>query len=665
MNESVRFTIPRHAVPSNPDTGLSPLQQRMLDDPAPIRVFAAPTGAGKSYAFQIAMRERRARILFIVPTRRLAQNLAHGLQSDLIQAGANPADASEQVWLWTSDERQRQETLAPHIKTRDRRLQQVRRETGAHGGGFMIIATPESVAWYLLNPALRKDGLAPENLLDLLRLDHIVFDEFHTIDARGMGISCALATLAWQTLQTARITFLSATPIDVQTTLSGFGIPREHIAKAEETVITGSAAQTQGMRAIHGDVDVWLEHGDGLLHALNTHRERIEHTLARQDGGQQVVLIYDSVRQLLAHKQALAAWFDQIGIDSAQRLAINSSDDSVDHEIDGFFTLGRDNDPRQFPVLVATSSVEMGVTFKAGLILMEPGHDATSFVQRIGRVARGDLPGQVIVHITPKTLDRHAWLRQLQRDLPLLGTHIPVDQFIQSVLTAVHQRFAVTEAELHAENGMFRRMPQCAIWAAGLFWAALERSAHYKGMRDTLRSFRPKPAARIGALLHRLEKSPLDAAQRWSHALLSEAKRLRMILPKVTLVDPDGRRKAISWHLYASTEELLRAPAVLAEDGALTIYPAQAIIDIEQNLGGIYAKRHEEALFPHTGNTRTLELQEIRQAWLRAVKSELRDPGLSDAQIDALETAQILVQLTSIVPIVNKESITDGANLIL
>ncbi len=88
------------------------------------------------------------------------------------------------------------------------------------------VPTPESVAWYLFNAHLRTDGIDPENLLDLLRLSHVVFDEFHTIEARGMGMACALATFAWQALGTARISFLSATPIDLKTTLVGFGIQR-------------------------------------------------------------------------------------------------------------------------------------------------------------------------------------------------------------------------------------------------------------------------------------------------------------------------------------------------------------------------------------------------------------------------------------------------------
>ncbi|MCG5525953.1 DEAD/DEAH box helicase [Ectothiorhodospira haloalkaliphila] len=664
MTELVRFTIPRHAVPSDRDTGLSPLQARMLQSDAPIRIFSAPTGAGKSYAFQKGMRENGDRILFIVPTRRLAQNLAEGLVSDLMQEGFGEEQALGQVLMWTSDERKRQEEAEPQIHTRDRRIRQVRAENGAGGGGFMIVATPESVAWYLLNPTLRQDGMDPENLLDILRLTHVVFDEFHTIEARGMGMSCALATLAWQVMQTAKITFLSATPIDLKTTLVGFGIPADRIEVAQEAVITGSTEQTLGMRAIHGDVEIVIEQGEGLLQALESHRAQILETLDRQDAGRQVVLIYDSVRQLLKDKPALSAWLDSIGIGSDERLAINSWDDSVDQEMDGFFTTGRKYDPRNFRVLVATSSIEMGVTFKAGLILMEPGHDATSFVQRIGRAARGDLPGQVIVHVTTAALDRHAWLRQLLRDLPARGQCIPVDQFTESVLAAVRERFQVSKKELQVEEGMFRRMPQSAIWAARLFWVALERSARYKGMRDTLFHFRPSQVSLIEAKVKILCCSRLDTAKDWAWTFLHEAKRLRMILPKVILMDSSGQKKSLPWHLYASTDELVRSPSTVADDGSILIHVSRPLSAIQTEIGTLWVERFEEALFPHSGRTHTFSLKGIRDAWSRAAENELKDPGLSDEQERVLQAAQTLVRLTGIVPTASEEAMADGATLI-
>jgi hypothetical protein len=141
--------------PSDPATGLSALQGVMLDDPHPVRLLSAPTGAGKSWAFQKAMRERGACVLFVVPTRRLAQNLRKGLVADLVRNGMPEAGALARESLWTSDERAAQE--AEGVNVRDRRLQEVRAEHGR-----MILATPESVAWHLLNPRRRSEAVSPE-----------------------------------------------------------------------------------------------------------------------------------------------------------------------------------------------------------------------------------------------------------------------------------------------------------------------------------------------------------------------------------------------------------------------------------------------------------------------------------------------------------------------
>ena len=109
-----------------------------------------------------------------------------------------------------------------------------------------------------------------------------------------------------------------------------------------------------------------------------------------------------------------AAGFDRLGVPAARRLAINSIDDSTQSaQFDGLFVTDRQADPTDYPVLVATSSIEMGVTFAAGLLVIDPGHDALSFVQRVGRVARRDEPGLVVVRLDPRRLGRKDWLRGL------------------------------------------------------------------------------------------------------------------------------------------------------------------------------------------------------------------------------------------------------------
>jgi len=650
--EPVEITIPRHAVSSDPQTGLSGLQAAMMDDPAPIRIFSAPTGAGKSYAFQKAMRERGARILFIVPTRRLAQNIAQGLIGDLVDAGWSLEEARKRVAIWSSDERARLEAERPGLQVKKLRLAQIRDDGGAPRRGMMIVATQESIVHLLLGRMPGGGAMDPQSILDLLRLDHVVIDEFHTIDARGMGLACALACVTSQIEGGARLTFLSATPIDVRATLVSFGVAPGMISVRQEDVVTGRADETPGLRAVHGDVTLRIEVGGGLLEALKTHEEKVRATLARTDAGRQVVIIYDSLKRLMADKAALAAYFDRLGVPAAERLAINSMDDSVERASDGTFTFGSLNDPMRFKVLVATSSVEMGVTFKAGMILMEPGHEPCSFVQRIGRVARGDLEGSVVVHATQTQMDKAGWLRLICRHLEAGPRNLPVDAFIGAILAGARERFDISGLDPDAEDGNFRLMPQTAVWCAALFWIAMENAEWRKVIRGSLAAFRPKKASRRGAMMGALERSPNRAAQAWGKAMLEEAKTLRLIVEKVRLIEPDGFSKAVPWHLYASTPELIDAPSFLDDRDALCVQVSRPIAEIEASFGGLRTRRREEVLLPHEQRTVMVDADRLRDDWRRAVEACLKQPGLTETDREAAETALKIVMLTGIVPAV-------------
>lgn len=663
------FTIPRHAVPSGL-RGLSPLQEMMLDAPEPVRICSAPTGAGKSHAFQVAMRERGARILFIVPTRRLAQNLAQGLRQDLIDGGMSTDKVRERVCLWTSDERRRLKSEDPGVDVTRRRIREIRQESDIPSGGVMIVATPESVAWYLLNPQFTSGGADVQGIMDLLRLDHVVFDEFHTIEARGMGLSMALATFLAQGASDAKLTFLSATPIDLVTPLVHFGIPRDQILVASETVVTGAQEATAGMRAIHGDVTVAFRQDASMVDALEACREDILEVLAKprdsKDG--QVVLIFDSLRDLLGSRRTIAEWFDGIGIGPEDRLAISSPDDSTEAGFDGLFTSGHAADPLHFRVLVATSSVEMGVTFRAGMIVMNSGHAPCSFVQRIGRVARGDMPGKVVVTSFRPDAANPAWFRMIRRKLLAEPEIIPVDRFMGCVLSSVQAKFDVTDDDLEQVDGVFRRMPQSAAWAGALFWCALEEAMQergHRGMRETLRNFRPRKAAAIGGWLRDLKAIDLHCVQRWRTAFLLEARKLRMIVPAVQLTDPSGDRRSLPWHLYAADPYLVAMPARESE-GRLEVIIDRPVGEVLQELKREHrVRRREEILLPHDGATPLLDADGLVDGVLTILRRAERDPSLTRDRKAAQEIGERLVRLTRIAPTLEGAREADGASAIL
>lgn len=636
-------TILRHAT-AREANGLSPLQNAILGEPRKIRVCSAPTGAGKSYAFQRAVVDRDARVLFVVPTRRLAENLARSMRDDL------GAEADRRVMLWTSDERQRQQKNDPKVQVGRLRLRALRGYESPEKG-TMTLATPESIAWMLLQPAVQTAGTPRASIVDFLNnLDHIVFDEFHTIDARGMGLCAALSRFTTLTPNGPKITFLSATPIAIRHTLEACGASPDEIVEIRETVITGSADETPGLRAIHGDVMLEIIDAEGPLAAL---RERMDKARAHLDNGDQVVLIYDSLVALKNERHALGETLATLGVSPQQCLSINSFDDSREGAQDALHAAGQGFDPagNQFSVLVATSSVEMGVTFRSGMIIMDAGHEPASFLQRAGRAARGEKNGDVVVAASSARRGKSPWLRDLLTRLQPLGPSFSIDSLVDACLHAAREGFDPVPGEQGDDPAYaFRSLPAKAAWSAALFWTALQAGAPSKGARDTLYSFASANARTVGALLRVVAASGPNG-EAWRKAMIQEARTLRPIDGCVILRAPSGQCARMSVGTYMHSPNLTQAPSRLSKDGETL----EVLLDVELGQipeigGGKGEDSIVESLYPHTAARVPFRSRGLVETWLREAQTALRKPRLTETQEKAIEAAIKLVRLTGIVP---------------
>lgn len=384
----LRLVIARHCVPSSHPDQLSPLQEALLHRPERVRIADAPTGAGKSYAFQYALRQG-ARILFIVPTRRLAQNLAVSFVRDLVtHAGWSMKKAESKVAVWSSDATTK--LLERGIlNITGHRVRQIQALNETCEGGEIIFAIPETVSHLLLQRRL-EPGQAATTVLDLLvNFEHIVFDEFHTIEPRGFGLAAVCAKLAasfdWSR---AKVSFLSATPLAIRPVLEKLGVPKESIVELRETV-------GEEGRPLHGDVQLGFSQAASLADLVEAHTGALVREI---QAGRQVVIIYDKLADLRRELPRLKSIFSDHGIHSDQVLSINSIDDSGTGTARTGFATGRHRNPDEFAVIVATASVEIGVTFRAAnLLFMEPGFAPMNFLQRYGRAARRGEDGEVWV----------------------------------------------------------------------------------------------------------------------------------------------------------------------------------------------------------------------------------------------------------------------------
>ena len=569
--------IRAHSVPLLP-SGMSPMQERLLRSDRYVRLVSAPTGAGKSYAFMRAVLDEGAHVLFIVPTKRLLQNLMEDAREQarqrLRQRGLDDprigAWLDERIIEWSGNQdASGRESLSA---TRVRQFL----DGAADIAGRVIFAVPEVVVTMISGIAVA-GASALNPFLYLRRFDHVVFDEFHTIDDRSFGLACLLSLLAVEERK-GRVSLLSATPVDVTKVLTRAGIGRDDIETISEEIADGHPPRH---RPIHGNVAVTLR-DCALPESFAKSIDRVREAIAR--GGGPVVVVYDSLQRLVCDEPAIRRALVDGGIPDARVLQINSIDDSERRPGEPRRG-GRYEDPRGYNVLLCTSSVEIGVTFRSTLMFTDPGHGLASFVQRVGRVSRGPDDGQVFVSLTRERRRRHAWTRRVAAVVERsdeLAVHAFVDEILRDVRRHLEPGSAEMETDPAADGAVvpfYRRTSWRGVYWAALFIVAVEctKMKVQREARARLARIAPRVVKWVRSKIREIrsvgvvngnERPRSQPHQRWVNALLTSALTYRDIGAVVDVVDPDGSR-------HRATESFLRranVPLIFdEEDGARVV----------------------------------------------------------------------------------------------
>jgi CRISPR/Cas system-associated endonuclease/helicase Cas3 len=647
------LVISRHGVASDSDSGLSPLQTVLLNCSERVRIASAPTGAGKSYVFQRAMMDRGERILFVVPTRRLAQNLRFGLVNNLRAMGWDFVQAREKVSVWSSDTKEellkagRVAKGGGKISITGFRVREIYELDDTREAGEIIFAIPEVVSGILLRGNFLGMGQSDAGIVDLLtQFDHIVFDEFHTIHPRGFGMAAVLAKLVTTIPCRAKISFLSATPLDIENVLLKLEVPEEEIKFVEEDVSSESGV---GIRTIHGDVVLEFKLRGSLADLIAESVDEIE---AELQAGRLVVVIYNNLGNLQRQCGALAAILDNLGVSRDERLLINSIDDTrqgEEFEID--FAVGRLMNPQDFKVLIATSSVEMGVTFNTRLLFMEPGFEPLNFLQRYGRAARGEVEGKVIVRWDEGLSEKMRWLRQLLNWASLNdGKRLSIQDLSNKLRCFVTELFE----DLPDEPAFFGHLSNRAKWTAGLYWYLLQKQeSNNKYVKDRLYENLPEPARIVAACLSEVRKMEKDsefgeAAKKWCDGFVAEAKVLRNMERRIKVVEGNGNSLLVG-------ENFLRRETDVLEQGLLRLDEEG---NLEVQIGGSFCLRdrgryvppQKWVRFPYKPQRSLLECKdyELIDKWCEELMNPMESYIWSGYE-ESIKAAERLVRLTGLV----------------
>ncbi len=591
--------IKAHSVPILASR-LSAMQERLIGSEKFVRLVSAPTGSGKSYAFMRAVLDENRHVLFIVPTKRLLQNLIEDARERARECLRKRGWEDNRIQAWTHG--QIIEWSGNQTPDGDESLTATRVRQFLSGGmlstGRIIFAIPEVVVQMI--SGIRIAGASAVNpFLYLRRFDHVVFDEFHTIDDRSFGLACLFALLA-VTERQGKVSLLSATPVDVTTVLKRAGVAPDDVETIAERIVDG---RPPGHRPIHGNVTV-SRRQCSLRESVRLSLDEVRRAV---DAGRAVIVIYDSLKDLKQEGPAVRTLLRQIGIPDEKILTLNSIDDSAQKP--GEPRRGRRySDPQRYDVLLCTSLVEVGVNFHSTLMFMEPGHNLASFVQRVGRVSRGADDGQVIVSLSEQRCRRDAWKRRVAEIIENHG-EMNVEAFTAQILRDVRRQLEPTQKEAEAaaaiegatvlpvpaENNsvpFYRRVS----WR-GAFWAALFIVAVRRTKMDVQKEAR-KRLNRISSNMTKLMEAKIREIEavdvvndnlpsrsqphkRWVNALLTSALTYRDVGATITVVDPDRTRFRVREAFLHYATDLFNRHIVSEEDDERVIQLRSRTLDEE------------------------------------------------------------------------------------
>jgi CRISPR-associated endonuclease/helicase Cas3 len=330
---------------------------------APIIVNQAMTGDGKTLAGRFRLFNDGLPTFAMYPTNELIADQARGLNEQLNDWG---------LPFWKGKKPAHEILNAPRLDELQEDL--ARADTLRWILDNDLILTNPDMFHLMTQFAYRRQGAARDMILGELiqRYQLFVFDEFHLFGA-AQTASVLIAVLLMRAISSARrpprFLFLSATPQDMLGGLAKLVDLRvEHVHGDYQH---GSVAKMPGWRRILQPATLTL-YPERLEAWLESHFEdTVRRFFAENSPGAKGVVIANSVA--VAHRafESLHPLCEKAGI----RLGINTGLTPVAQR------------GGEFDLLVATSTIDVGVDFKINLLIFE-STDAASHMQRLGRLGR-------------------------------------------------------------------------------------------------------------------------------------------------------------------------------------------------------------------------------------------------------------------------------------
>lgn len=248
----------------------------------------------------------------------------------------------------------------------------------------VIITNPDLINWALFGGYSYSKRQYQISFL-FSKIDYFVFDEYHLYDEEQIAsiISLMITNRVLIAARPFKYVFASATPEPkLKELLQKYGYKIQEIVENIENI------PTENSRQIHGELTVLfrkidqLDGDNSITEYLIRNRKKIQEKYL--DKNHKVLVIYDKMISLRKFKKEILK---------------NYSDYNIAEE-SGYLTKSGSKEILPLTKLIlATNKVEVGVNLDVSVCLMQSGKHYSNFIQRIGRVARGESNGILIVFV--------------------------------------------------------------------------------------------------------------------------------------------------------------------------------------------------------------------------------------------------------------------------
>jgi len=348
-------------------------------------IITAPTGTGKSYAFPFPVLNAKkapkdiddvtiVRGLIVLPTNALISELTASFKKTYKQLNIAELTGPELNKYDVSGHNRWKKALEI-VEENDLVITNPDLINYAMHGGY------HQWAWNNNTGATRFTSF-------LDKFNYIIFDEYHLYDEAQIANILTMVKLRKLFLKHydvvkgdingVRFLFVSATPE------AGLKKIFEQEEFDYEEIIEEIVSDANNARVIHGALEVVFAESKNVLVLIRANIPELQEIIKTQ----KILLILDRLRDVQELAKELKPYFKGYTI----------------YESTGYVAKSENHNEKikAAKLIIATNKAEVGVNYDVEYCIMQPGKYFQNFVQRFGRVSRGDLTGKIIVSIADK-----------------------------------------------------------------------------------------------------------------------------------------------------------------------------------------------------------------------------------------------------------------------